>query len=614
MFTLIALIVSIVGSIPILFVKLHKDSKFPLFLGAFAFYFVLSLWSFWGGLPSMAYPLLGWVGGIIVVWWVFSIVIITLIFDKGSLSFCIVPVIFGIVGVFIIVVVAMSGWPMFGNSGDYSKLIGTFKQKTEKSWNQDIQVLDPSHIRLVPKELAIKQARMALSQDGITLGSQFRICEDYTTLQTINGEYWYIVPIDFKGYKVWSRTDYVPGYIKVNAVDPYAKPILIDDRKMKYTPNAYFGDNLKRRLYKDGWYNKILTEYSLEETDDGRVLWVITVCVPTISYWGQIVEGVIMYDSETGDYVYRTVEEINTDEKYNWLDRVFPDEFVETYVDAWGKFKDGWWNGVWTHLNVLQAEKATLNYSVDGSCVFVAPVTSTNVEDQAMTGLMYCDARTGEFTYYGTSGGATQSAVIEAVNNVVGYKNWHASEQIVYENLYGKLVAIVPVIGQNGTYQSLAIVDNTNKRVFLGVKSSEALIDFMSEMNNSSGQLSIDNSTGSEEYIGVLSRIGWDLSNGNKQFYLYFVGINNSFVVSSNIKSELPLTQIGDSIQILYINSGEYTVPTISFKNLSLSIIDTETQKNVDIQIIKRDSIEQKERDISSFKGSIKNMSDDEVE
>jgi len=40
-----------------------------------------------------------------------------------------------------------------------------------------------------------------------------------------------LIPLDFKGWNVWTRTKEVPGYVKVNAVDPYAKPIQIIRKK-----------------------------------------------------------------------------------------------------------------------------------------------------------------------------------------------------------------------------------------------------------------------------------------------------------------------------------------------------------------------------------------------
>lgn len=130
----------------------------------------------------------------------------------------------------IIIIKVISGANIF-NAQNYSELIGGIKGKTQNHWSQEIQPLDPTKIRLVPKELVLSLAKTALSKDGATLGSQFPLDTDKITLQKIRGDYWYLIPLDFKGWRVWTKADGVPGYVKFNAVDPYAKPVLVSDKK-----------------------------------------------------------------------------------------------------------------------------------------------------------------------------------------------------------------------------------------------------------------------------------------------------------------------------------------------------------------------------------------------
>lgn len=382
---------------------------------------------------------------------------------------------------------------------------------------------------------------------------------------------------------------------------------------MKYTPNACFGDNLERRLYSK-FFNKVLLDYSFEEDDSSNVFWVITVCKPTISYWGLVVEGVIIFSPESGDYDYVLKKEIEENKKYAWVDRITPSEIAKDYVDYWGKLKDGWWNSFWTHINLLEAETPTMNYSSDGLCIFVIPVTSTSGNDQAMTGLMYCDSRTGKFTYYTTSGGATEEAIVQAVNSQLSFKKWHASEQMVYENVYGKLTALVPVLGENGNYQGLSIVENENKRVAFGVNPQEAIIEFQKIIMNSGGQISTETVKDVLEYSGKVIRIGWDISGSGKQYYLYFSGFRNSFMVSSELQSELALTKEGDLVLIEFINSDQMAVPTISFKNLTLNLSKSKNEKSVSGQIIQREAKNQTELDVKDFKEKVNGMSDAELE
>jgi hypothetical protein len=290
-----------------------------------------------------------------------------------------------------------------------------------------------------------------------------------------------------------------------------------------------------------------------------------------------------------------------------------PADVAKSYVDYWGELKDGWWNSAWTHLNLLEAETPTMNYSAEGHCIFVLPVTSKSNQDQAMTGLMYCDSRTGKFTYYTTSGGATEEAIAQAVNSQLSFKNWHASAQMVYENVYGKLAALVPVLGENGNYQGLAIVENENKRVAFGISPQEAIVEFQKIIMNAGGQISTETIRDAVDYKGKLVRLGWDISSSGKQYYLYFNGFKNAFMVSSESQSELALTREGDSVQIRFINSEQMAVPTLSFKNMTLKLIASENEKSVTRQMNQREEKKQTELDVKDFKEEVKKMSDEDL-
>jgi len=606
-FFLIALLVGVIGAIPVFICKdTDKNAKIAAFVILAIFFTLVGWFFFWAGLPSTAWPLYGWYAGILLFWWIITAFVASTISGEWPHAAWF-PI-----GLFVVIILTlMSGCSAF-RSGAYASLIGNFDTKNQKHWSQDIQPLDPTHLRLVPDSVAIYLAGTKLAEDGNTLGSQFPLSIEYKTVQKINDEYFYLIPLDFKNWRVWTRTDVVPGYVKVSATDPNAIPILITHKKMKYTPSACFGDNLQRKLYSK-YHNKVLQDFAFEEDDNGNVFWVISVCEPSIVYWGLMVKGVILFDPETGTDEFIPKEKVESDPKYAWIDRVTPEDITESYVDRWGSYKDGWWNAVWTHLNILEAESPTMNYSSEGRCIFVIPVTSNNNKDQSMTGLMYCDARTGAFTYYTTSGGATEEDVIGAVNAEVKFKQWHASKQIIYENVYGHLAALVPVLGANGTYQSLAIVRTDNRKVALGKTAQDALIEFQKLIMNLGGQISTENVSNTLEFKGKVARIGWEISSTGKQYYLYFPEFPYSFMVVSNTQSELALTKEGDVIDIRYIDSKQATVPVTYFKNLTLNIQPSSNEQSVNIQMEQRTEATKEKMDVKDFKEDIKNMSDEEL-
>lgn len=604
---LLALGFAISGAAPVFFAETGRGDKGITFVILTAIYTILGWWIFYGALFSFAWPLVGGYGFILFIWWVITAIV------AGAMSNEITHATwFPVAYVVILLVTCFFGSGLM-RSDDYASLIGDIQDKTQKHWSQDIQPLDPTHIRLVPEEQAISLAKTTLSQDGATLGSQFPLDIDHITLQKIKSDYWYLIPLDYKGWAIWTNANYVPAYVKISATDPYAKPILVTGKKMKYTPGAWYFDNMERCLFLK-YKGKVLTDYSFEEDENGQEFWIITVCKPTITFWGPIVEGVIIFNPETGEDQFVSKTDLVSNKQYAWIDRMMPKELVESYVDSWGNYKDGWWNQFWSHINLLKSETPTMNYSSNGDCVFVTPVTSSSDRDQAMTGMMYTDARTGIFTYYATSGGATENAIIEAVNSTVRYKMWHANKQIVYENIYGKLSALVPVMGENGNYQGLAIVENENKRVAFGVSPQEALSEFQRMIMNSGGQITTENSKDIQEYVGKIKRIGCENSSTGIQYYIYLPGFKNAFIVSSKIQSELALTKEGDEVYIKYINTKQAAVPSISFKNRTLDLQASENEKDVNAQIDGRNAVNQVNADVKDFKESVKEMSNDQIQ
>ena len=182
------------------------------------------------------------------------------------------------------------------HASHYASLIGPIE---ERVWTQDVQPKDPRHVRLVPQEFAEFLASTHLGKAEGTIGSQFSLATDYVTLQLINNDLQYLIPLDYNGFSSWKSTDGVPGYILVDAEDPKGKVTAVFDRKYLYTPQACFGYNLQRHLRAQFPFQD-LSDYSLERDENGREWWIVTVSHPTISYFGTVVDGIAKVDPVSG--------------------------------------------------------------------------------------------------------------------------------------------------------------------------------------------------------------------------------------------------------------------------------------------------------------------------
>ena len=68
----------------------------------------------------------------------------------------------------------------------------------------------------------------------------------------------------------------------------------------------------------------------------------------------------------------------------------------------------------------------------------------------------------------------------------------------------------------------------------------------------------------------VVSRINSDIKNGNSFYYLTLDQSSKIFIGSTQISNDLPITKIGDSVEISYDNDTEALIGLSTFKNKSI--------------------------------------------
>ncbi len=452
---------------------------------------------------------------------------------------------------------ACTGCKVF-RAHEYASMIGTLEERT---WTEDVQPANPKHIRLVPQELAVWLANKQLGSAG-SIGSQFQI--ESFTLQLVKGELWYVAPLDFRGFRAWWSADIAPGYVMVSAEDPERPVEVRKDLKFTYTPNAYFGKNLTRHLQENGYRGKGLMDHSLEIDEDGKPWWVVSVYEPAIAWWGEKILGVAVIDPVTGEIAYHAVGETP-----EWIDRVYPASTIHQYIAWWGDLSGGWWNSLWGKKNIVEPEETHLVYGVDGHPQWVTPITSNNEKDQSLLGLIYTDVHSGKSVIYRTSGG-TDNAILQTVNNRVAYKKQHGASPVVY-NVHGMMTSVVHLLGENHTYQGVAIVSIADpQKVAIGSSFEEAMQIYEQELAKSGTSSDIDASSHRQTITAKLLRIGSKTQGENVTYYLYVEGQTHIFAGGSQISYELPITQPDDTVELTFIDSGLTVVTLTNFDNLQI--------------------------------------------
>lgn len=591
-----ALIVSMIGIIPSLLKRSFTTAAIIGGIGTIAFtlinYFVCP--AFTGFVPFVA------VGHLLIVL-ILAVIVDVVASDELIGTDFIAP---GSVAAFLFICVLAT--TNMCNSSHFAGMIGEVEERT---WTQDIQPKDPKHVRLVSKELAIYLATKQLGESEKSIGSQFHVSQEAMTLQLVNGDLWYVAPLEFSGFSVWTSADVTPGYVMVHGEDPTRQAIVKLGHKFRYMPSACLWDNLERHLWTSGYLFNGLTDYSFELDDEnGKPWWVVTVYEPTAAWSAKKVTGVVIVDPETGD-----ISPYAPDNIPEWVDRVVPDTFVQDYLTWSGELNRGWINSWWGTEGLTEPETPSMVFGSDGKRYWVTGITSNSDKDQSLVGLMYTDTRTGKSIYYKAVGG-TDAAVVQAIQNKLSPRKWHATDPVMY-NIYGVMTAISPLLGENHTFQGVAFVDVANMQVAIGGTLTEAIREYqkiLSETGNTAVAPEAKHDV--KELSGTVLRFAAENKQDGTIYYLYLDSApTNIFTAGSEIDATLPITNIGDRVAITFLDSGEDVRPLNTFENITLPVTKSEAQAAVNAAAVERKEEVRTDGEAKAAKVDLETMSAEEL-
>lgn len=179
-------------------------------------------------------------------------------------------------------------------------------------------------LRVTPRTARLKASRAISSEHN--LGAYLEL--NKTTLQQVNGEWGYVVDFgvhNWRGFRAEGAI--VPGYIWVNAEDPFAEAELRLGSKMQYVPDAYFNKNLERHIYLNYQLDRNwqIDDLTLELTDDGTPIYTASLLEHTIGWKGQALVGAMTIDPETGEIT----DYLLADETVPaWIDRIYSEAWL----------------------------------------------------------------------------------------------------------------------------------------------------------------------------------------------------------------------------------------------------------------------------------------------
>lgn len=463
---------------------------------------------------------------------------------------------------YITIVPLFTSLKMF-RSETYQQLLGKVN-KGEKI-TQHIAPIAIDKIRVVDEELAYLLGEKILGTQP-ALGSQVEL--GHFCIQKVKNELYWVAPLLHSGFFKWAKnSEGTAGYVMVSATNERdvklvqnigGKPL-----KIKYQPSAYFQSQIHRHAYLNGYSTIGLTDFTFEIDDEGNPFWVITKYDKTIGFSGNNATGVLVVNAQNG-----ALQDYSIANTPKWVDRIQPIDFIEDQLNDWGNLIHGYFN--FSNQDKLQiTEGMTLVYGKDNKSYWYTGITSTG-KDESAVGFVLVDTRTKETTFY-KQGGATEFAAQSSAQGKVQEKGYTASMPIPY-NINAIPTYVMTLKDKGGLVKMFAMVAISDYTIVgVGNTLRETLTAYKNVYNMADNKINPNAVDNKKIMQSVVTRIQNDVKNGNSFYYFTLKKSPTIYVGSSQISSELPVTVVGDSIQITYDLDLEKVVDISSFHNLTLN-------------------------------------------
>lgn len=431
----------------------------------------------------------------------------------------------------------------------------------EINFSDEIEYIDLNQLPTIDKELASKLADKKLGEIP-SLGSEVTVGD--LTLQSINGELYYVAPLEHRSMIKWlTNLEGTEGYIKVSATNQNDVQLITEldgkEIRLKYLESAYLLNDLDVAIYlrdlKSGH-----TDYTFELDDNGRPYWVITRYDTAIGIAEKKAIGALVLDAQTGEKKIYDLEDMP-----KWIDRIQPMDYIYNYINKWGELVHGVLN--FADKDKLKAtDGMNLIYNND-QCYYYTGITSVG-NDEGLVGFILTNTRTGESNMYKTSG-ATENAAMKSAEGKVQQYGYSAVFPYLI-NIQGEPTYFMTLKDSAGLVKQYAMVNVKNYNTVGVADSVQGTLNKYSEALTNTN-ISLGGSNKKEVLEGVIEKIGLVVKDGTSIYDIKLEGENRIFSVSTETAREVALSSVGDKIKITYVNvSNSKYIIVNEFENVDM--------------------------------------------
>lgn len=467
-------------------------------------------------------------------------------------------------GFVLVCVLQLWSAPLFQASAYHDQLQLT---QTDQ-FSENFAEVDMSSVPVIDYDVA-RQLGDKKMGEVTALGSQFEISDDYT-LCSVNGTLYRVSPLEYRDFIKWiqNRGEGVPGYIRVNVSDPSDVELVLLDEGMKFVESAFLNDRLERhvRLH---YPTEMLTDYSFEVDDEGRPYYVVSTYRPKVGvYGGNDATGIILVDPISG-----ACTKYDEDEVPQWVDRIQPSAFALEQLDNWGRYVNGFFNTLFGQRDMLTNTEGHNYISIDGEMYVYTGVTSIGA-DHSIVGFALINLKDKEATFYKVNG-ADEASAMSSAEGEVQEKGYEATFPILL-NVGGHPTYFVSLKDQEGLVKQYAFVSLENySLVGIGDTVGAAQRSYLLRLSEN-GKENESDPAAMQVVSGTLSALESAVQEGSTHYYFTIEGNDRLFIAPLSLSSELVMSEVGDAVQVRYVESEDMTIVIDAFDNETMHYDDPE--------------------------------------